>query len=79
MLIVFKLKGINAAGTDYIGFNQNRGHWILTDATGHEDTSVKIATLTTDRTGKVSLNAKAPGTIYLEYVIDEIHIFQHEF
>ena len=66
-----KLKGINAAGTDYIGFNQNRGHWILTDATGHEDTSGKIATLTTDRTGKVSLNATAPGTIYLEYVIDE--------
>lgn len=66
-----KLKGINAAGTDYIGFNQNRGHWILTDATGHEDTSGKVATLTTDRTGKVSLNAKAPGTIYLEYVIDE--------
>ena len=32
-----KLKGINAAGTDYIGFNQNRGHWILTDAAGHED------------------------------------------
>lgn len=47
-----KLKGINAAGTDYIGFNQNRGHWILTDATGHEDTSGKIATLTTDRTEK---------------------------
>ena len=47
-----KLKGINAAGTDYIGFNQNRGHWILTDAAGHEDTSGKIATLTTDRTGK---------------------------
>lgn len=66
-----KLKGINAAGTDYIGFNQNRGHWILTDATGHEDTSGKVATLTTDRTGKVSLNAKAPETIYLEYVIDE--------
>lgn len=66
-----KLKGINAAGTDYIGFNQNRGHWILTDATGHEDTSGKVATLTTDRTGKVSLNAKAPGTIYLEYVIDK--------
>ena len=66
-----KLKGINAAGTDYIGFNQNRGHWILTDAAGHEDTSGKVATLTTDRTGKVSLNAKAPGTIYLEYVIDE--------
>lgn len=66
-----KLKGINAAGTDYIGFNQNLGHWILTDATGHEDTSGKIATLTTDRTGKVSLNATAPGTIYLEYVIDE--------
>ena len=52
-------------------FNQNRGHWILTDAAGHEDTSGKVATLTTDRTGKVSLNAKAPGTIYLEYVIDE--------
>ena len=66
-----KLKGINAAGTDYIGFNQNRGHWILTDAAGHEDTSGKVATLTTDRTGKVSLNATAPGTIYLEYVIDE--------
>ena len=66
-----KLKGINVAGTDYIGFNQNRGHWILTDAAGHEDTSGKIATLTTDRTGKVSLNATAPGTIYLEYVIDE--------
>ena len=61
----------NATGTDYIGFNQNRGHWILTDAAGHEDTSGKVATLTTDRTGKVSLNAKAPGTIYLEYVIDE--------
>lgn len=66
-----KLKGINAAGTDYIGFNQNRGHWILTDATDHEDTSGKVATLTTDRTGKVTLNATAPGTIYLEYVIDE--------
>ena len=41
------------------------------NAAGHEDTSGKVATLTTDRTGKVSLNATAPGTIYLEYVIDE--------
>lgn len=66
-----KLKGINAAGTDYIGFNLNRGHWILTDAYGREDTSLKIASLTTDRTGKVTLNAKAPGSVYLEYIIDE--------
>lgn len=66
-----KLKGINAAGAEYIGFNQNRGHWILTDAAGHEDTSGKVAALTTDRTGKVTLNATAPGTVYLEYVIDE--------
>lgn len=66
-----KLKGINAVGAEYIGFNQNHGHWILTDAAGHEDTSGKIATLTTDRTGKVILNAKTPGTIYLEYMINE--------
>ena len=66
-----KLKGINAAGAEYIGFNQNRGHWILTDAAGHEDTSGKIATLTTDRTGKMTLDTKTPGTVYLEYVIDE--------
>lgn len=66
-----RLKGINTAGSEYIGFNQNRGHWILTDAAGHEDTSGKVATLTTDRTGKVTLNAKAPGTVYLEYVMDE--------
>lgn len=66
-----KLKGINAAGTDYIGFNQSQGHWILTGADGREDTSSKTASLTTDRTGKVTLNAKTPGSIYLEYVIDE--------
>ena len=36
-----KLKGINAAGTDYIDLTRS-GHWILTDATGHEDTSGKL-------------------------------------
>lgn len=65
------LRGINTAGSDYIGFNKNLGHWILTDAAGHENTSGKAATLTTDRTGKVTLHAKVPGTVYLEYVINE--------
>ena len=66
-----KLKGINAAGTDYIGFNQARGHWILTGADGSEDTSGKVTSLGSDRTGKVTLNANTPGSIYLEYKIDE--------
>lgn len=66
-----KLKGINAAGMDYIGFNQSKGHWIITDASGKEDTSGTIATLAKDRTGDVTFNAIKPGTVYLEYVIDE--------
>ena len=32
-----RVKGINKAGTDYIGFNQDRGHWIITSADGKED------------------------------------------
>ena len=66
-----KVKGINKAGANYIGFNQDRGHWILTSADGREDTSGKMASLNTSRSGKVTLKAHTPGTIYLEYVIDE--------
>lgn len=66
-----KVKGINKAGTAYIGFNQDRGHWILTSADGKQDTSGKIASLSTSRSGRVVLHAYSPGTMYLEYVIDE--------
>ena len=34
-----RVKGINKAGTDYIGFNKDRGHWIITSADGKEDVS----------------------------------------
>ena len=66
-----RVKGINKAGTDYIGFNQDRGHWIITSADGKEDVSGNIASLSQSRSGKVTLNAHNPGTVYLEYVIDE--------
>lgn len=66
-----KVRGINAAGKDYIGFQQSKGHWILTSANGKEDKSGKIATLSTDRSGKTTLKARSAGTVYLEYVINE--------
>lgn len=66
-----RVKGINKAGTDYIGFNQDKGHWTITSADGKEDVSGNIASLSQSRSGKVTLNAHNPGTVYLEYVIDE--------
>lgn len=66
-----RVKGINKAGMEYIGFNQDQGHWIITSANGKEDTSRKIASLTRSRSGRTTLTAHSPGTVYLEYVIDE--------
>lgn len=66
-----KVKGVNKAGAPYIGFNQDRGHWILATADGKEDTSGRIASLSKNRSGKVVLHSYNPGTVYLEYVIDE--------
>ena len=56
-----KVKGINTAGSEYIGFNQARGHWILTLPDGREDTSGNIASLSKDRSGRVTLNAHKNG------------------
>lgn len=65
------LRAFNKAGGDYVGFQQGKGHWIMTDSSGKKVTSSSIATLSKDRTGETILKANKVGTVYLEYVIDE--------
>lgn len=56
----------------YYGFDKAYGKWILTDEEGRELTDGSIARFTKNaRTGALSLEASAPGTVYLEYLIDE--------
>ena len=67
-----KVEGKNEKDGDYYGFNQKYGKWVLTDEDGKEITDGSIATLTENKRNKVlTLNAVAPGTVYLDYLIDE--------
>ena len=68
------VQGYNWANVPYYGFDQDYGHWILTDADGVALSSSSIASLTeTDQlTGKTYLVAGGvEGTVYLKYVIND--------
>lgn len=67
------LNGTNKNDVDYYGFDQEKGHWILTDTEGHELINSKKASITKDdATEEEILTAgEEEGTLYLKYVIDE--------
>lgn len=67
------LNGTNENDVDYYGFDQDKGHWILTDTEGHELTGSKKASIERNTaTGEEILTAgEEEGTLYLKYVIDE--------
>ncbi len=67
------LKGSNKNDVEYYGFDQNKGHWILTDQNGKELTGSNIASLTEEKAnGEAILTAgDEEGTLYLKYMIDD--------
>ena len=66
------LKALNNKGAEFATFDQDKGHFIITDAKGKEDKSGGIVSLETNAvSGHTKYTAKGPGTVYLRYVIDE--------
>ena len=67
------LRGCNADDVDYYGFDQNKGHWVLTNQAGKELTSSNIATITEEKANEEAIltAGEEEGTLYLKYVIDE--------
>ena len=57
------VEGVNADKVAYYGFDENDGHWVLTDAEGKVLTSSETAEITEDKlTGRKTLTAKEAGT-----------------
>ena len=66
------VEGVNADKVAYYGFDENDGHWVLTDAEGHELTSSETAEITEDKlTGRKTLTAKEAGTVYLKWMLND--------
>ena len=67
------LNGTNENDVDYYGFDQDKGHWVLTDAEGHELKNSKMASIAKESaTDEEVLTAgEQAGTLYLKYIIDE--------
>lgn len=66
------VEGVNADKVAYYGFDENDGHWELTDEKGHELTSSETAEITEDKlTGRKTLTAKEAGTVYLKWMLND--------
>ena len=65
-----KLKAINDVGVEFATFNQAKGHFIVVDENGNEDTSGSIVELVKVN-GQNKYVAKGEGTAYLKYIINE--------
>ncbi len=66
------LEGLNANKYAYYGFDPDYGKWIICDENGNELTDGAIAALQKNtNTGRITLTAAGPGTVYLKYIIDE--------
>ena len=58
------LEGLNANKCKYYGFDEDYGKWTVSDES--------VASLTKNSsTGKMTMTAKAPGKVYLKYLINE--------
>lgn len=67
----YRVKAADKEAIPYHGFVHSRGQWRLVDAEGKE-TVTDLAAMTYDSvTGEQLLTAKAPGTIYVKYFINE--------
>ena len=63
-----KLKALNDVGAEFATFNQGQGHFVVVDENGNEDTGVvEIKKVN----GQNKLVAKAEGTAYLKYLIND--------
>ena len=65
-----KLKAINDAGVEFATFNQAKGHIIVVDENGNEDTSGSIIEIVKVN-GQNKYVAKGEGIAYLKYIINE--------
>ena len=65
-----KLKALNDVGAEFATFNQAKGHYIVVDKNGKEDTSGSIVELVKVN-GQNKYVAKGEGTAYLKYIINE--------
>ena len=65
-----RLKAINDIGVEFSTFNQAKGHFIVVDENGKEDTSGSIVELVKVN-GQNKYVAKGEGTAYLKYLINE--------
>ena len=66
------VEGVNADKVAYYGFDENDGHWVLTDAEGKVLTSSETAEITEDKlTGRKTLTAKEAGTVYLKWMLND--------
>ena len=63
-----KLKAMNDAGAEFSSFNQSKGHFIVIDENGNEDSSV-VELIKVN--GQKKFVAKKEGTAYLKYIIDD--------
>ncbi len=64
--------GYNDKGVPYFNFDSKLGSWVLCDSSGKETVSSSVAKLEVNsNTGKSTLTALRPGTVYLKYKIDE--------
>lgn len=66
------VEGVNADKVAYYGFDENDGHWELTDAEGNVLTSNETAEIAEDAlTGRKTLTAKQAGTVYLKWMLND--------
>ncbi|MCR4710489.1 MAG: hypothetical protein K5653_09580 [Clostridiales bacterium] len=69
------LEGLNEKNYEYYGFdgsNADNGYWIIVDEDGKELTDNSVAKITTNSsTGRKTLTAVSPGTVFLKYMINE--------
>ena len=66
------VEGVNADKVAYYGFDENDGHWELTDAEGNVLTSNETAEIAEDAlTGRKTLTTKQAGTVYLKWMLND--------
>lgn len=75
------LKGKNAVGADFVGFNPELGEWVPADENGNILENCELGTVTKDASGNPIFKA-APGqngTVYLKYVVkDNVYRVYHQ-
>ncbi|MBR3328325.1 MAG: fibronectin type III domain-containing protein, partial [Atopobiaceae bacterium] len=66
------VKGYDRDDVEYYGFDGNRGHWVLADASGNTiEASPVLGLETNDSTGRQTVTGLSEGEAYLMWVLDD--------